>query len=141
MDKGDRSADIELKSGLSHLRVKHYRRMWKDEKHDARLRSKKKTSSRRKARSRVPSYEPFQLPLRLKSVCGQKPELVQAVGDKGKRKYRAARGLRERDANPRMEDAGSRVQETSELQIKAPDYYHGTENQLGIELSERPTVW
>lgn len=83
MDKGDRSADIELKSGLSHPRVKHYRRMWKDERHDPCLRSKKRL--RRKARSRVPSYEPFQLPLRLRSACDEKPELFQigrSVGDK-----------------------------------------------------------
>lgn len=142
MDKGDRSAEIELKSGLSHPRVKHYRRMWKDEKHDARLRSKKKRS-RRKSRSRVPSYEPFQLPLRLKSACGPKVELFQAVkgvGDRGGRKHRAARGLRERDANSRRKDAGPAVQQTSELQMKASDYPHAIENQLLVGLSEKPTL-
>ena len=128
MDKGDRSADIEIKSSLSHLRVKHYRRMWKDERHDPRLRSKKR--SRRKARRQVPSYEPVQLPLRLKSACGQKPELFQvakSVAERAKRKHRTARGPKEREAKPRREDTGSEVQETSGIPMKSSDYPHNTE--------------
>ena len=95
MDQGDRSAEIETKSGLSHLIVKHYRRMWKDERHDARLRSLK-NRSRRKACGRASSYEPVQLPLRLKPGCGQRPETCpgpKSVGDRGMRKHRAAGGV------------------------------------------------
>lgn len=140
MDKGDRSADIEIESGLSHLRVKRYRRMWKDERHDPRLRSKKRF--RRKVRSRVPSCEPIQLPLRLKPACSQTPEnpsVPKSIGDKGKRKHRAARGLKEGEANSRKEDAGSRVQETVGVQVKPLDYPNGTENELVMTLREKPT--
>lgn len=141
MDKGDRSADIELKSGLSHLRVKRYRRLWKDERHDPRLRSKKRL--RRKGPSRVPSCEPVQLPLRLKSACDQKLDQLRVTDeratDKGKRKHRAARGLKECEVNPKREDAGPRVQEASSMQMKPPDFPPGTECQLVIRLTERPT--
>lgn len=142
MDKGDRSADIELETGLSHPRVKHYRRMWKDERHDPRLRSKKRSG--RKARSRVPSYEPVQLPLRLKSACGQEPEssqVTKSVGaGRGKRKHRAARVLKEREANQRREDVGYRVQETMSVQMKASGYPHAIENEFVVGLSEKPTL-
>ena len=137
MDKGDRSADIELKSGLSHPRVKHYRRMWKDERHDRRLRSKKRL--RRKVRR---SDEPIQLPLRSKPACGQELESSQVAtsgGEKGKRKHRVARGLRERKANARTEDARSRLPESIGMQLKPADYPHGVENQLVIRLHEKPT--
>ena len=140
MNKGDRSADIEVKSGLSHLRVKRYRRMWKDERHDPRLQSKKR--SRRRARSRVTSCEPVQLPLRLKPACGQKPDLfrvAKSAADKGKRKHRAAKGPKEREANSKREDAGPRVRETSGMQTKPLDYPHGAECQLVINLSVKPT--
>lgn len=79
----------------------------------------------------------------MKSACGPKVELFQAVkgvGDRGGRKHRAARGLRERDANSRRKDAGSAVQQTSELQMKASDYPHAIENQLFVGLSEKPTL-
>ena len=102
LDKGDRSADIEIESGLSHPRVKLYRRMWNEERHDARRRSKK--SSRRKA---------FQLPFHLKSASDQKLGLfhvAKGIVKKDKRKDRAASGSKERDASPRGENAGSEVQ-------------------------------
>ncbi len=141
MDKGDRSADIELKSGLSHLRVKRYRRLWKDERHDPRLRSKKRL--RRKGPSRVPPCEPVQLPLRLKPACDQKVDLLRVAderaADKGKRKHRAAKKLKECEANPKKEDAGPRVQEASSMQMKPSDYPHGTQCQLVVRLREKPT--
>lgn len=135
MDKGDTSADIEYKSDLSHLIVKHYRRLWKDERHDPRLRSKKR--SRRGAQS--------QLPLKPQSTCGPTWEEFSPVREsardkeKRKRKHRAAKGLKEREENPRVEDAGSRVQETSGMQIKPSEYPLGAENQLVIRLSDKPT--
>ena len=136
MDKGDRSADIELKSGLSHLRVKRYRRLWKDERHDPRLRSKKRL--RRKAPSRVPSCEPVQLPLKLRSARDQKPDLLRVAderaADKGKRKHRAAKGLKECEVSPKRDDAGPRVQEASSMQMKPSNYPHGTEFQFVVRL-------
>lgn len=142
MDKGYRSGDIELKSGLSHQRVKHYRRMWKDERHDPCLRSKKWT--RRKARSRVPLCEPVQLPLRLMSACGQKAESFHAansVGDKRKPKHCAPRELKECDANPRREGARSKVQETFGMQTKESNHSVATECQLAIRLSKNSTLY
>ena len=120
MDEGDRSADIEIKSGLSHPTVKLYRRMWNEERYNARRRSKK--SSRRNAWTRVLPFELFQLPFHLKSASDQKPGLFQVakgIIDKGKRKNRAASGLKGRDMSPRGEDAGSKGQETSSVQMEA----------------------
>lgn len=140
MDKGDRSADIEIKSGLSHLRVKHYRHMWKDERHDPGPQSKKR--SRRRARSRVTSCEPVQLPLRLKPACGQKSDLfrvAKSAANRGKRKHRAAKRPKEREANSKSEDAGPRVQEMTSMQMTPLEYPHGAECQLVIRLGGKPT--
>ena len=120
MDKGDRSAAIETKSGLSHSIVKLYRRMWNKERHDARRRSKK--SSRRKVRTRVLSYELFRLPFHLKSTSDQKPgvfHVAKGITDKAKRKNRADSGSKEPDTSLRGEDAGLSVQETSSVQMEA----------------------
>lgn len=65
---------------------------------------------------------------------------LRAARDKGNRKHRAAKGLEEREANPRRGNAGFRVQETIGMQAKPSDYPHGTENQLVIRLSEKPTL-
>ncbi|CAF9916617.1 hypothetical protein IMSHALPRED_003248 [Imshaugia aleurites] len=140
MDKGDRSADIETKSGLSHLLVKHHRHMWKDERYDARLRSRKKRS-KRKARGRVPaSCEAVKLPLRLKEGWGLKNELcrVQKSGaDKGRRRHRA-RGVKEREVGTRRDGAGSRVRESGGLLMGAAGSPVAAETQLVIRLRERP---
>ena len=123
MDKGDRSADIESKSGLSHPTVKLYRRMWNEERHNGRRQSKK--SSRRKAWTRVLSYKLFQLPFHPKSASGQKPGLfhvAKGIIDKEKRTSRTASGSKERDTSLRGEDAGSKVQETSSVQMEATSF-------------------
>ena len=120
MDKGDRGADIETKSGLSHPTVKLYRRMWNEERHGARRRSKK--TSRRKSWARVLSCELFQLPFHLKSARDRKPGLFQVakgIIDKEKRTSRAASGLKEWDTSPKGEKAGSKVEETSSVQVEA----------------------
>ena len=139
MDRGDTSAEIELKSSLSHLMVKRYRRMWKDERRDPRLRSKKRSRRKAQSQSRVASCEPVQLPSKQQLACAQMSTLSRVHRDKGERKHRAARGLKEREANPRMEDAGSRVQESVGLQMKPSGYPLDTENQLVMRLSEKPT--
>lgn len=95
MDEGDRSADIEIKSGLSHPTVKLYRRMWNEEKYNARRRSKK--SSRRNAWTHVLPFKLFQLPFHLKSASDHKPGLIhvaKGIVDNGKQKNRAASGLK-----------------------------------------------
>ena len=120
MDKGDRSVDIDMKSGLSHPTVKLYRCMWNEERHDTRRRSMK--SSRRKAWARVLSSELFQLPFHLKSASDQKPGLFYVatdIIDKEKRKNRAASGSKERDTSPRGEGAGSNGRERSSVQMEA----------------------
>ncbi|KAM0803607.1 hypothetical protein BDR22DRAFT_40838 [Usnea florida] len=119
MDKGDRSADIETKSGLSHPTVKLYRRMWNEEKHDARRRSKK--TSRRKSWARVLSYELFQLPFHVKSASDSKPglfHLVKGIKDKEKRMVRTTSGSQERDTSPKGEDTGPKLEETSSVQVE-----------------------
>ena len=140
MDQGDRSAEIETKSGLSHLIVKHYRRMWKDERHDARLQSLKNRSSRKAcSRARASSYAPVQLPLRLKPGCGQRPEMCpgpKSVGDRGMRKHRAAGGVQ----GPGRKGAGSGVQETADLQVEASNSPVSSETQLVIRLMEKPAA-
>ena len=123
MDKGDRSAAIETKSGLSHPTVKLYRRMWNGEKHDARRRSKK--TSRRKSWARVLSHELFRLPFHLKSASDQKPgffHVAKGIKDKEKRTSRAASGSKERDTSPKGEDAGSKVEETSSVHREATSF-------------------
>ena len=120
MDKGDRSADIETKSGLSHPTVKLYRRMWNEERHNARRRSNK--TSRRKSWARMLSYELFQLPFHAKSASDQKPGLlhvVKGIKDKERRISRAASGSQERDTTPKGEDTGSKLEETSSVQVEA----------------------
>ena len=120
MDKGDRSADIETKSGLSHPTVKLYRRMWNEERREARRRSKK--SSKRKSWTRVLSYELFQLPFHVNSASDQKPgvfQVVKGIKDKEKRMSRAASGSQERDTSPKGEYTGSKLEETSSVQVEA----------------------
>ena len=121
MDKGDRSTDIETKSGLSHPTVKLYRRMWNRGRHDAHRRSKK--TSTRKSLARVLSYKLCQLPFHLKSASDQKPpglfHIAKGIKDKEKRTSRAASVSKERDTTPKGEDAGSKVEETSSVQKEA----------------------
>ena len=78
----------------------------------------------------------------MKSAGGRTPErasVVTGTGDRGKRKHRAARGLREGEANSRKEDAGSRVQGTRGVRVKPSDFPNGAENELVIGISEKPT--
>ena len=137
MDKGDRSADIETKSGLSHLLVKHHRHMWKDERYDARLRSRKKRS-KGKARGRVPaSCEAVKLSLRLKEGCGLKNELCRVKksgADKGRRRHRR---VKEREVGTRRDVDGSRVQESGGLLMGAAGSPVPAETQLVIQVRER----
>lgn len=141
MDNGDRSADIEIKSGLSHPTVKLYRCMWNEERHDARRRSKK--SSRRKAWARVLSYELFQLPFHLKSASDQKPGLfhvAKGIIDKEKQKNHAASGSKERDTIRRGEDAGSKGQETGSVQMEATSLQESASTQRHRTL-QTPFQW
>lgn len=131
MDKGDKKAEIESTTGLSHGCIKWHRRLWRNEGSHPRPRSKK--LSKRSARGpRSPGMR-SQRPLIKRPACKEKGDSAvasESISEKRRRKHRAMKQSKGRSVRTELKMAGSGGGECAERKTRGSSCFVGKENVL-----------
>ena len=129
MDNGDKKAEIESTTGLSHRCIKWHRRLWRNECSHPRPRSKK--PSKNSARGPRSPGTRSERQLRNRPACTENGDALAAgesSSDRRRRKHRAVKQSKERSMRTGMKMPGPGEGACAEMETRASGCFAGNED-------------